>query len=128
MYISFIVCIYLYCYPEWGCPLTLTARYKSISPHPLSVFKLVVWTLALSMSPCTADSDSTHKFAFGCRWSALMAEGGVPTAREWQKGLGLQVCLLLMLLLYLAMLPLPQLSCCLSLVLLLYHAVIPFSS
>lgn len=29
------------------------------------------------------------------RWSMLMAEGGEPLAREWQRGLGLQDCMVL---------------------------------
>lgn len=33
------------------------------------------------------------KAVHACRWSALMAEGSVPVAREWQRSLGLQVCL-----------------------------------
>ena len=32
-------------------------------------------------------------FLFLCRWSVLMAEGDVPTPREWAGALGLQDCM-----------------------------------
>ena len=82
-------------YPAWNCLLNLTAKVRSVFTHHATLFVVVVWTLGpLLTRLCPYVLILLTKSALDCRWSALMAEGGVPMAREWQKGLGLQVCLL----------------------------------
>ena len=60
--------------------LLLWAMFGGLSKHWITPSTCRIWpeTLMAEVGCC-------------CRWSALMAEGCVPIAREWQKGLGLQV-------------------------------------